>query len=89
MYKDGRFANLQRRRESTEDGEWLRRHLLGLISVMCTRTQFHVIDLVPSRTRSQPGLARHVRAYVRTYAEKAVHIIKCGARSGSPQLYRD
>ncbi len=37
--------------------------------------------------RSQPGFARaQTRRHVRTHAEKAVHIIKCGACSGSPQL---
>ncbi len=95
MYKDGRFAHLQRRRsttESTGDGERLQRHLkrkkqiwsaganaigrarrihaveISYVFVPnlpnCTRTQFHMIDLVPSRTRSQAGLAQHVRTYV-------------------------
>ncbi len=123
MYKDGRFANLQRRRgydreyrrrraatETPQEKEtklecWSQRdrestsHACSRILVPnspYTRTQFHV---VPSRmtrshlvsyncSRSQPGFARaQAGRQSGRHAEKAVHIIKCGARSGSPQLF--
>ncbi len=92
MYKDGRFANLQRRREydleyrrrraATETPQeketklecWSQRdrestsHAYSR-NFMCTRTQFHVIELFPAVktcshlvsyncSRSQPGFAR-------------------------------
>ncbi len=90
MYKDGRFANLQRRRdcttrvqetesgygdtsregneigvlEPTRSGEHVAISCELVPNLPCTRTQFRVIELVPSRTRSQPGLARHARTYL-------------------------
>ncbi len=109
MYKDGRFANLQRRRKSTEDGERLRRHVkrrkrnwsaganaigrarrVHAVELSCvlvpnvpctrTRTQFHVID------SSQPGLARHVRVYVRTQ-KKQYTSSSVGLAQARPNYY--
>ncbi len=62
--------------------------------VACMQSKFHVysyqftlhshpISRDFSPTRSQTGLARHVRTQKKQY----MHIIKCGARSGSPQLH--